>query len=265
MATIMVGEELLAKRLAFFLSDLGIPATSRGNVVMPGKGTPVIAVNHVEFSQPRPPDWIAHADICFALNPERQETYIDDCATGWAETREQAFEIAAHAWAHVTAPPVFSLLHCRAVHGADWFPRGDPAGLPGWNVFAGPYGFRGDPEEWRRLEAHLREHPLLPALGRPILRSALRPYLNYVKLYRGYSGSEWFCDGFINGVRDQALTDELRELPWPEMRQFTSAALFAVVYPQIESPSGEPSEPSAAPRGSTNWFGWLRRLSRRSK
>jgi hypothetical protein len=95
-------------------------------------------------------------------------------------------------------------------------------------VFAGPYGFRGDPEEWRRLEIHLRRHPLLPELSGPILGGFLRPYLNYVKLYRGYSGSEWFSDGFLNGVRDQALTDRLLGLRWPEIRQFASATLFAI-------------------------------------
>jgi hypothetical protein len=104
-------------------------------------------------------------------------------------------------------------------------------------VFAGPYGFRGDPEERQRLETHLRRHPLLPALSSPIL-SGFRPYLNYVKLYRGYSGSEWLADGFINGVRDQALTDKLLALRWPEIRQFASATLFAIAY----------SEPGSAPR-----------------
>jgi hypothetical protein len=78
--------------------------------VKPGQGTPEILVNRVELSRPRPPVWVAHADIRFALNPERPETQIDDCATGWAETQERAIESAAHAWAQITAPPVFSLL-----------------------------------------------------------------------------------------------------------------------------------------------------------
>jgi hypothetical protein len=196
--------------------------------VKPGQGTPEIIVQRVELSQARPPVWIAHADIPFSLNPERPETQIDDCATGWAETREKAVESAAHAWVQITAPPVFSLLQSSPAYGADWFPVGDATGLPGWNVFAGPYGFRGDPEEWRRLETHLRRHPLLPVLSGPILGGFLRPYLNYVKLYRGYSGSEWFSDGFINGVRDQALTNKLLGLRWPEIRQFASATLFAI-------------------------------------
>jgi hypothetical protein len=231
----VLGEDLLAEKLATLLSSMDIHASAQGRVVKPGQGTPVITVHRVEFSQPRPSLWIAHAHIRFSLNPDRPETHIDDCAAGWAETQEKAVEIAADAWAQVTAPPVFSLLRCRPAHGADWFPVGDAAGLPGWNVFAGPYGFRGDPEGQQKLEMHLLQQPLLPALSGPILRGFLRPYLNYVKLYRGYSGSEWFCDGFINGVRDQALTDELIRLRWPELGKFASAALFAVAYPQIQS------------------------------
>jgi hypothetical protein len=229
----MGGEELVAERLASSLSGMGVRATARGNVVKPGQGTPEIIVRRVEFSQPRPVLWIAHADVCFSLNPERPEARIDDCATGWAETQEGAAEVAAHAWTQVTAPPVFSLLRCSPVHGAEWFPVGDAAGLPGWNVFAGPYGLRGDPEEHQRLEGHLRQHPLLPSLAEQILGGFRRPYLNYVKLYRGYSGSGWFADGFVNGVRDQALTDRLIELPWPRVTRFASATLFGVAYPEM--------------------------------
>ena len=230
----MNGEELLAGKLASLLSGMGIRASAQGTVVKPGRGRRRSAVQRVKLSRPRPPVWIAHADIRFALNPERLETHIDDCATGWAETQEEAIEIAAQAWTKITAPPVFSLLQCSPAHGADWFPLGDAAGLPGWHVFAGPYGFRGNPEEWQRLEIHLQRHPLLPALSRPIVSGLLRPYLNYVKLYRGYSGSEWLSDGFINGVRDQELTDRLLGLRWPEIRQFASATLFAIAYRQAD-------------------------------
>jgi hypothetical protein len=229
----MGGEELVAERLASLLSGMGVRATAQGNVVKPGKGTPAIIVSHVEFSRPRPVFWLAHADICFSLNPERSETQINDCATGWGESQEQAAGLAADAWVQVTAPPVFSLLHCSLVHGAEWFPNGDTFGLPGWNVFAGPFGLRGDPEEHQRLEDHLRQHPVLPALAQPILSGFQRIYLNYVKLYRGYSGSEWFADGFVNGVRDQALTDRLLELPWPKIARFASATIFGVAYPAL--------------------------------
>jgi hypothetical protein len=234
----VVAEDLLAERLAAILSRIGIRASAQGPTVKPGQGTPVIIVLRVDFSQPRPSLWIAHAHIRFSLNPERPETDLNDCATGWAETQEQAIGIAADAWTQVTAPPAFSLLQCRPVHGADWFPVGDPAGLPGWNVFAGPYGFRGDPQGRQSMEAHLRQRPLLPALSGPIVSGFGRPYLNYLKLYRGYSGSEWFCDGFINGVRDHALSHELLRLQWPEVGGFASATIFAVAYPQIESQTG---------------------------
>jgi hypothetical protein len=229
----MVGEELVAERLSSLFAGMGVRATARGNVVKPGQGTPEIIVRRVEFSQPRPVIWTAHADIRFSLNPARPETQIDDCAVGWAETQEEAVEIAAHAWTQVTAPPVFSLLKCSPVYGAECFPIGDTYGLPGWNVFAGPYGLRGDPEEHQRLESHLHQYPLLPALTRPILGGFHRPYLNYFKLYRGYSGSEWFADGFVNGVRDPSLTDELLKLPWPKITRFASASIFGVAYPEM--------------------------------
>jgi len=230
----MAAEELLAEKLASLLSGMGIRASVQGTVIKPGQGTPAITVQGVELSRPRPPVSIAHADICFSLNPERPETQIEDCATGWAETEEGAIESAAQAWTKTTAPPIFSLLQCSPAHGADWFPQSDTAGLPGWHVFAGPYGFRGDPEEQQRLEDHLQRHSLLPLLSERILGGFRRPYLNYVKLYRGYSGSEWFSDGFINGVRDQALSDRLLRLRWPEIRQFASAALFAIAYRQAD-------------------------------
>jgi Family of unknown function (DUF6348) len=233
----MAGEELVAERLVSLLTGMGIRASAQNTVVKLARATPEISIKRVELSQPQPPVWIAHADIRFSLNPDRPETHIDDCATGWAETQEEAIESAAQAWTKITAPPVFSLLQHSPDHGADWFPLGNAAGLPGWHVFAGPYGFRGDPEGGRLLEDHLQRHPLLPLLSEPIVRGFRRPYLNYVKLYRGYSGSEWLSDGLINGVRDQALTDKLLGLRWPEIRQFASATLFAIAY----------SEPGSAP------------------
>jgi hypothetical protein len=230
-----MGEDLFADKLAKLLSSMDIHATAQGRIVKPGPGTPVIAIEGVDFTKPQPALWIAHAKIRFSLNPDRPETNVDDCAVGWAATQERAVEIAAEAWTKVTAPAVFSFLRCSPILGADWYPMGDEAGLPGWFVFAGPYGFRGDPEGHQSLEGQLRQQPLLPALASEILRGFRRPYFNYIKLYRCYSGSGWLGEASINGTRCQGLTDALLALEWPKLAEFASATLFAVAYAQVKS------------------------------
>jgi hypothetical protein len=207
--------------IAQSLRNRDIRAEIDGDVVKPGRGTPEIRITDLWFRDFQIPTetgqvHLAHIVIEFALNPERPESVITDCATGWAATEQEAIDQAVGAWVTITAPPIFSLLNSKAVMDAEWFPSGDQLGIQGWDVFSSPYGFRGDESEQQRLREYLDGKSLMRELTAEINAAATREHLNYVRIYRGFSGDNYHVECVVNGVRDDAASTKLEQMAWPQ-------------------------------------------------
>ena len=222
--------------LAQTLRNREVKAEIDGDIVRPGRGTPEIRITDLRFREFQIPTetgriYLAHVDIQFALNPSKPEAIIKDCATGWAATKQEAIDQAVDAWMTITAPPIFSLLKCKAVMDAEWFPSGDPLGISGWDVFSSPYGFRGDQDEQQRLREFLDDKSLMHELTAEINAAATRQNLNYVRIYRGFDGAKYHVECVVNGVRDGAASKKLEELEWPqpEPHRFVSLSEFFIL------------------------------------
>jgi hypothetical protein len=200
---------------------------------------PRINVFDVLVDNSDPDVFIAQAEISFTLNPQDEDSYIIDSTTGWAETAEDAIRLATDSWCAVTAPPIlfliFSSLNRKAPLPVDWFSNGDPEGISGWDVCASGYGFKGNEREQRRVHQFLSSNvSLMKMLSSSILSEVKNDNFTYVKLYRGFDGEEHFAEGRVNGFINERLSDKLKQLPWPDCKDFVSVSQFLMLLPTQE-------------------------------
>lgn len=207
-----------------------------GRVIEKG---PRISVFEVSVDDSDPDSVIVQAEISFTLNPEDEDSYILDYTAGWGETAEEAIRMATDAWCAVTAPPVlfliFSSINRETRLPVDWFSNGDPEGIPGWDVCTSGYGFKGDAKEQKRVHNFLSSNvSLMKMLSSSIRREVKDNQFSYVKLYFGFNGEDKFAEGRVNGFINEGLSEELKQLPWPECKEFVSVSQFLMLLPANE-------------------------------
>jgi hypothetical protein len=175
------------------------------------------------------PEDFVHLDVEFALNPERDDTIVFDCATGFHEPRERAVRQAAELWFKTTAPALLTFMaQGRTMLGAQHFHAGDPGGVPGWHCIVGPDVVYGSGDDSQALFDHLGAVAPLSRVAPALATDGLRPFLNGVKLFRASSGAE-SAEVRVNGRRDERASQELAALPWPAAQQFSIFRKFALL------------------------------------
>ena len=230
-----------SRALVTALCEHGISAEINEGVINFGEGTtPVLRVVDVKTDVHKSVSdsdlFISHISIDFALNPEFEDTCFQDCATGWASSETAAIDSAINAWMTTTAPPVFSLLKCESVLGAEWFPSGDKLGITGWDVFSSSYMLRGNNEEIEQLKNHLATNSLVSQLNEEIFQAAKRELLNFVNLYVGFDGTTFHSECIVNGTLDENSSQRMQKIKWPLLTNFVSVRQFMVlIKPEIEA------------------------------
>lgn len=184
-----------------------------------------IRVHDVALSQ-HSETHIANLSVDFVLNPEFSESFIGDCTMGFGDSPRAAIDDAAEVWTTMTAPPVFSLLHCKPVMAAEWLPDDSTYGIAGWNIFSGPYVVRGAAEASALLQSHLEKNPPLPALESGVKGASLRPNLNFVRIFWGFDGTDPHAECRVNGVSREMATRQLSRLDWPVLDGFATMGQF---------------------------------------
>lgn len=168
-----------------------------------------------------------HVDIGFILNRERADApVIWDCVAGGRTQDEAAARLACSIWAQTTAPVIMELLTQKSQH-ADHAHGDDGLGLAGWHSIHGPIlGYGSD--DATALQRWCLDHPVVPGL-RTFLTPALSPAsLHGVKFLLGAFGEESIAEVRIDGVRHDACSAALLELPWPRERK--CVARFFVLF-----------------------------------
>lgn len=190
-----------------------------------GPGTVAVRAAVTHDSEP------GHVDIGFILNRERHDApVIWDCVAGGRAEDETAARLACSIWAQTTAPVILELLTQESRH-ADHAHGDDGLGLAGWHSIHGPIlGYGRD--EATTLQRWCLDHPVVPAL-RDVLAPALSPVLLHgAKFLLGAFDEESIAEVRIDGVRHDACSAALLELPWP--KEGKRVARFFVLFIHTE-------------------------------
>ena len=212
------------------LQTLGVPINKEAQGLRIGQGTPIIKVQEATvWEGSRKGSWLSHIDIAFALNPDRPETILNDCASGWGDSPEDALVIAVNALCQTTVPPIFSLLNSESRLGASFFPPNDPSGFPDREVISSQYIFRGDQPAIDLFVENLRHEPLLSRVVDMVTEQLDRPLLNTLKLYVGFDGQNFHADCRLNDKPYDKGIEVLLHSNLPKLNQFVSVSQFMLL------------------------------------
>jgi hypothetical protein len=190
-----------------------------------GPGTLAVRAALMHDSEP------GHVDLGFILNRDRPDApVIWDCVAGGKAQDDTAAQLACSIWAQTTAPPILELLTQQSKY-AEHAHGDDGLGIAGWHSIHGPVlGYGRD--DAGALQQWCFDHPVVPTL-RDVLTPALPPTdLHGAKFLLGAFGSESIAEVRIDGVRHDACSDALLELPWP--KEGKRVARFFVLFVHTE-------------------------------
>jgi hypothetical protein len=198
--------------------------------VVRGSNTTFVRVEDIHLTGP------GHVDIGFVMKLQSSDSMVFwDCVSGGERQDDAAAAFAARIWARTTAPAFFELA-TRCGDFADSSMGDATLGLAGWHSIHGPvlaYG-SGDPNG---LQRWMLDHPVVPLLGHR-LRDALAPgSIHGVKILVG-AFDEPIAEVRIDGVRDEACSRALLELPWPRATKPCAARLFVLFVHGIDRERG---------------------------
>ena len=180
--------------------------------------------------------WIAHINVVFALNPEMDDSFIYDCATGWDNDPEAALSLAAQSTCKTSAPTFFSLLNSGPVLEAEFFPPDDPLGFPGWEAFSSPYICKGDHQALTKLTEYIQENPLLSNITNLLENSFEKPMLNTIRLYLAFDGTKYHAECRVNNKIHLQAQEVLLNSNLPKLDNFASINQFLLL---LHKPSAQ--------------------------
>lgn len=167
---------------------------------------------------------LLHADVSFAYNAARPDSLLRTCATGAGADTNAAIADAANEWVRSWGPPLFSVLHCGPVLGAEWFPASAPDSVPGWDAFSSPYIVRGLPRDSEALGGILEMNPLLGLVREDLARQLeTSSLLHTVSLFIGAVATTRFAEVQIDGAIVADLASPLSMLPQWDDAQWGTA------------------------------------------
>ncbi len=230
-------QEWVYEALLNNFKEAGIEVCREGDRIRLVQGSPAIWIDRLDHHwQPAPQSptgryWIVQIHFCFALNPENTGSYIVERGVGTHHQLEPAVAEAVMVWFKVVSPAVMGLLQARIPPEVERFEPGDPQGIPGRFVLAGPLVIRyKDAQDYERFMTFIKEDPLISLL-RPFFQAGNSwPALTHVRIfYGGYQRNQRDADCWINGKLHPEASQALQDLPWPAVSEFVFLNYFVLI------------------------------------
>jgi hypothetical protein len=111
--------------------------TGEGLSVMDGRANLSVVIRDDPGAHPA----LVHCHVMTQLG-EEHSGLLDACIVGIDQRREEGLRDAARSWKQLVGGPIFSLMHARAVMGAEHFDGSQSVGASGCHGFVGPLGTR---------------------------------------------------------------------------------------------------------------------------
>jgi hypothetical protein len=211
------GQTQIASAIADSLSELGCAAVADDHTVTLATWS-TVCIDVVHSSAERHPDGsvVLHTNVHFFLNRSRSDSLVRTCSTGLGASIDAASLDAALMWTKTEAPPLLSVLFQEPRFDAEWFPDGDPGGIPGWDVFSSPYVFRGLPVDTAALTSVVQDFPPLDTVRRT-LAARLSPdsLFHSVTMFLAEVAGSRDSDCRVDGEADSELSTALLSTRWP--------------------------------------------------
>lgn len=172
---------------------------------------------------------VAHVDIGYVLNRERDDTTIWDCASGFGATKPDAIASAVGAWLKTTAPVVQELMVGTSEY-ADHYAAGE-TGIVGRHAIHGAILGWGQGDGHHALQRWWLDNPLLPLLA-PVINPTSWPPFSALRIFFGSQQGQSTTEVKLNGDPLDDAGRLVAELPWPRFQDPAYVRSFVLLIPE---------------------------------